>query len=190
MQSIIHFAEDNVDFLGRYSFKIYLVILVILVAMATFSDIRTRRIPNWLVAAGTVIAVVYHALSPFGEGAIFTLAGLAVGMAILIPLYVLRTMGAGDVKLMGMVGAFVGTAAVINVVLATMVAGGLLALAVTACKRMLPQLIANLRDMMIQRHIRGMGFGTAITAPNSVGKMPYALAIATGTFFQIFILQS
>lgn len=189
MQPIIHFAKDNVEFLGRYSFKIYLLILVVLIAVATFIDIRARRIPNWLVATGAVIAVGYHALSPFGQGAIFTLAGLAVGMAALMPLYALRTMGAGDVKLMGMVGAFVGTAAVFNVVLATMVAGGLLALGVTAYKRMLPQLISNLRDMMIQTHIRRMGFGTSIKATQSVGKMPYAIAIATGTFFQIFILR-
>lgn len=190
MQPILYFARDNVEFLGKYSFKIHLVILVALVAVATFIDIRARRIPNWLVAAGAVIAVVYHAVSPYGQGATFTLAGLALGMATLMPLYALKTMGAGDVKLMGMVGAFVGTAAVINVVLATMVAGGMFALAVTAYRRMLPQLISNLRDMVIQRHLRRMGFGATITRPPSVGKMPYALAIATGTYFQIFILRA
>lgn len=192
MQPIIQLADNNVEFLGLYSFPSHLMILVVLVVAATVVDIRAHRIPNWLVGTGVVIAVVYHVFSPFGQGATFTLAGLIVGMATLMPLYVLRTMGAGDVKLMGMIGAFVGTAAVVNVVLATMVAGGIFALVAAVYKHALPQLLGNLRTMLIQRDIRRMkGAGSeAMQARPSVGKLPYAVAIASGTAFQIFILRA
>lgn len=100
-------------------------------------------------------------------------------------------MGAGDVKLIGMIGAFLGTPDVIGAVLATMAVGGLLAIGMTACKRMLPQLFANLRGMLVQLYIQQMNgsFTAAMPAQTSVGKMPYAVAIFVGTVTQLFILR-
>lgn len=166
-------------------------ILISVVLIAAIFDVRAHRIPNWLVAVGLVFAIVHHAFLPAGEGATHALSGFGVGLLILIPLYAMRTLGAGDVKLVAMVGAFVGPTAVITTILATMIVGGILAVIASAQKRMLRQLASNLRTMVIMRHIRQMGGAMPNTelSPPSVGKMPYALAIAGGTLIQIFILR-
>lgn len=191
MSNFIHLSQGNLQFFGVYSLELYLAVLVVVVAAATWVDIREHRIPNRLVAIGLLIAVIYHTMSPFGHGASFAIAGMAVGVSSLIPLYIMRTMGAGDVKLMGMVGAYLGTAAVISAVLATLIAGGILALIASAYKRALPQLLGNLQTMLIQRDIRRMGGAgsEALPVPPSVGKLPYAVAISAGTAVQIFMLR-
>lgn len=191
MQTLIEQTAGRVSFLTTHISELHIAVLIALVGIATVFDIREHRIPNWLVAGGAVYAVVYHSVLPAGQGAVFTLAGLAVGMSALLPLYALGTMGAGDVKLMGMVGAYLGYTATINAILATLVAGGVLALLASAYKRALPQLIDNLYTMIVQRHIRQMGgAGAGSAQPRaSVGKLPYAVAIAAGTACQVFWLH-
>ncbi|MDX2181298.1 MAG: A24 family peptidase [Bryobacteraceae bacterium] len=73
---------------------------VALAAAATWFDLRERRIPNWLCAAGFALGVALH----WRDG----LLGAALAMAIYAPLYLLRGVGAGDVKLMAAVGAIAG----------------------------------------------------------------------------------
>lgn len=189
MQNILHISQGKLQFSEAYALDIHLAILVVLVAAATIVDIREHRIPNWIVATGLLLAVGFHMLAPSGKGQMFTLAGLAVGMTALMPFYVMGVMGAGDVKLMGMVGAFIGTAAIVSTVLTTMIAGGILALLTSAYKRTLPTLVANLRTMIVQRQIREPGGATAGAGSKSAGKLPYAVAIAAGTACQIFWLR-
>lgn len=191
MSNLIRIDQSNLEIFGGYAVAIHVAALLVILVVATWIDIREHRIPNWLVAVGLVFAVAHHALSLSGQGAVYAAAGLVVGMLTLMPLYVMGTMGAGDVKLMGMVGAYIGTSAVLGAVLATMIAGGLLALIASAYKRALPDLVGNLRTMLIQRDIRRMGGAgsEAMPAPPSVGKLPYAVAIAAGTIVQIFILR-
>lgn len=176
---------------GPYVLPLQLAMLALLLLVATAIDLRERRIPNWLVAGGIVGAISFHIISPQGEGASFAFSGLAVGTAALLPMYMLRAMGAGDVKLMGMIGAFLGVGGVFGVVLASLAAGGLLALAMAAGKRMLPQLLANLRGMLIMYH-SGHVIGTKarpVRPAASVGNMPYAVAITAGTLAQLTFLH-
>lgn len=191
MPNMIHIAKGKLQFFDAYALDVQLAILIVLVVAATAVDIREHRIPNWIVATGLLMAFGFHMLSPYGQGPMFTLAGMAIGMATLMPFYVMGVMGAGDVKLMGMIGAFIGTAGVIAAVLATMVAGGVLALLASAYKRTLPTLVANLRTMIVQRHIRELGGAVSGpgSQPESAGKLPYAVAIAAGTACQIFWLR-
>lgn len=176
---------------GAYVVPLQLAMLVVLLLAATAVDVRERRIPNRLVASGMLGAIAFHALSPHGEGSLFALSGLAVGMATLLPMYALGVMGAGDVKLMGMTGAFLGMYGVLGAVLASMVAGGIFAVAIAAGKRMLPQLLANLRDLAAYHQIRHMtrAMPEAMPAAPSVGKMPYAVAITAGTLAQLTFLH-
>ncbi len=76
-----------------------------------------------------------------------SLVGIAVGMGITLPLYWLRAMGAGDVKLMGMVGAFLGGADTFAATLVIFVVGGVLGLVAVARRRAFRQLGANLKQM-------------------------------------------
>lgn len=178
-------------FLSTYNVSPECIVLIVFLIVAVVTDIRERRIPNWLVATGIVFGTAFHGLVSNRTDAAFALLGLVAGVALLIPFYLIRAMGAGDVKLMGMIGSFLGASGVYGTALATMAAGGLLAIGMTASMRMLPQLFANLRTMLIQRHIQQMSgsFSSEMPALPSVGKMPYAIPIFAGTVIQLFFLR-
>src|SRR5688572_3034429 len=165
MPTPIRIAAGDLQIFETYLVPLYLAVLVVLLVLATTVDIRERRIPNWLVACGMVSAVTFHALSSKGEGAAFALLGLAVGMAMFLPMYAFRVMGAGDVKLMGMIGAFLGMHGVLGAALASMAAGGLLAIGFAVSKHMLPQMLGNVRGIVVRHQINRMTGGMAGSMP-------------------------
>ena len=86
-------------------------LLICLLLIAARSDIKTRRIPNWLVLSGIVIGLLANGLLPAGLGINNTfvpgglgwlgaIQGMGLGLAVLLPLYLLRAMGAGDVTML------------------------------------------------------------------------------------------
>lgn len=172
--------------------------LFALVLGALWSDIRSHRIPNRLVFWGAGLGLLLNSVMPEGYGFISSLpgalgpgkalAGLGLGFVILLPMYVLRAMAAGDVKLMAMIGAFLGPNAVIGTILMTFIVGGILSLAVVLRQRTLGLLIANLRTMLTGSFIKGAflhQMPTIDAASVTAGKMPYGVAIAVGTFIYI-----
>src|SRR5438105_11874671 len=76
------------------------IVLLAMVAAAAWTDLHTRRIPNWIPVSGAIIGVIFGGLS--------SLTGAALGFGIFIILYMAGGMGAGDVKLFSAVGALVG----------------------------------------------------------------------------------
>jgi len=93
-------------------------------------------------------------------------------------------MGAGDVKLMGMVGAFLGPNDVLGAVLATLVTGGVMAILVVMWSKQLSAMLHNVKYILYGSAIN-LSVGQAPLMndlPVSVGKLPYALAISLGTF--------
>lgn len=166
--------------------------LVMLLAVAATIDARTLRIPNWLTAGGAAIGVVLAAAVPWQwlgpvwalQGLLWSLGGLAAALAILLPLYALRVMGAGDVKLVAMVGAFVGLQQIVQVVLCIFVAGGLLAVAFALRHRMVRQVATNMHELM-QSMTAAAFAGVRIAAPVAqhgfAGRLPYGVAICAGT---------
>ena len=104
------------------------VLLLIILIVAVWSDMQQHRIPNIVSLGGIVLGVAIHAWSSGGPGLLTGIAGTAVGMGIFLPFYLLHGMGAGDVKLMAAVGAFLGPH---NALLATglsLAAGGAIAI--------------------------------------------------------------
>lgn len=161
-------------------------VLIAMLALAAVIDIRSYRIPNWLTASGIVFALVYNGLAPVSpqQGFLWALEGMGIGFLLTLPLYVLKTMGAGDVKLMAMVGAFVGIPAVLYTVLASFIVGGLAAIAYAlwhrAMGRMLGNVAAVAQNMMLTV-VGGMRPEAQLQVGASIGKLPYGVSIATGT---------
>lgn len=168
--------------------------LALLLLAAARQDLKSATIPNALVAVGIVIALLLHGLVPRGDGFLSpTLGGLgllkallgaAIGFAVLFPAYLVRAMGAGDVKLMAMVGAFLGPNDILPALVGTFLAGGVVALAVALARGVALQMFRNiaymLRVTIMKLPLPGL---PAIEPPlQSVAKAPYAVAIALGTF--------
>jgi prepilin peptidase CpaA len=124
---------------------------------------------------------------PGAAGIGSALAGMAAGFCLMLPLYLLRALGAGDVKLMAMTGAFLGPGAMVAVVLATFIAGGVLSLIVAIRAGRLRRLAGNLRTMLLAGYFKlAMNEMPSFSAaPESAGKMPYGVAIAAGTLICI-----
>jgi len=125
--------------------------LAVLLIAAALWDMSTRRIPNLLVGTGLVLALACHFALSGVAGLVFSFKGLALGMALLIIPFFMGGMGAGDVKLLGMVGAFLGPDMVWNAFLWTALIGGVAALIylivsgrlLTTLKRLLRPLVSS-----------------------------------------------
>lgn len=186
-----HLTGQPIPMTSPFSLTLPALLLCALLACAVWHDVRSRRIPNGLVFGGAVLAMLLHALlAPAGGGlgTLDALAAMALGLGLLLPMYMLRALGAGDVKLMAMVGAFVGPQQVLSATLLTLLAGGVLAALVAASQGVLRQTLLNSYCMLLHSVMRGMGGGNARldAPPAATGKLPYAIAIAAGTIFSFF----
>ncbi len=103
------------------------ILVGILVLAAAVYDIRFRRIPNRLVLAGLVAGFAWNVYSAGWSGLGAASAGLGTGFALYFPLYLLRARGAGDVKLLGAVGAITGPGGCLWIFLLTALLGGVMA---------------------------------------------------------------
>lgn len=160
------------------------LVLLVMLFLASAFDVRQRKIPNRLLAVGLLVSLALHLASgrPSNLLTIY-LAGFGVGLVMFLPLYLMRGMAAGDVKLMATVGAFIGPGLAFQASLATYCAGGLLALGIVLCKKRGRAAFANVGTILHPMLMRMQG---AQLAPNeapvrSVGGMPYAVAITAGT---------
>jgi len=161
---------------------------LLIVAIAT--DLRSRRIPNVLVALGLGLGLVVRLLmpgAPIGEALLTFVQGSGAGLLALMPLYLLRACGAGDVKLMAMVGGFVGPAVVLDAALWTLVSGGVLSLVFMLGRGVARQTLENIRFLVTDLMVRTQGGERARLAPlaTTAARLPYALAIAAGTLVAV-----
>ncbi|MFC5301299.1 A24 family peptidase [Azospira restricta] len=153
------------------------LVLVALLLAAALTDFRHHRVSNRLVLGGLLAAFAFHLVVPTTVGVWSGVLGMLLGFALLLPFYLLRGMAAGDVKLMAMVGAFVGPALTFWAVVATFLIGGVWAIVVVARRNAWARLAANLRHL--PSHAGDMRMPVGGTA--SLGRIPYAVAIACGT---------
>ena len=94
-------------------------VVVALVALASITDVRTRRIPNVLTFGATIAALLFHVSTGGTSGLTTSVGGWMLGAALFFPVFALRGMGAGDVKLLAAVGAWLGPLPVVWVALVT-----------------------------------------------------------------------
>ena len=113
------------------------VALTVLLAAASVEDLRSRRIPNILVGFGLCIGFGLAWASMGAPGLWFALKGTAAAFALFLPLFLLRAFGAGDVKLMMVVGSLVGAQDSLIIAMMALVASGALALGSSIASRRL-----------------------------------------------------
>jgi prepilin peptidase CpaA len=104
-------------------------VLVLVVLVAAWSDVRTRRIPNPVPLAGALLGFGLHVWNSGLPGAVTSLEGALLGLGFFIVFYFTGGMGAGDVKLFAAVGALVGPQALVLVFVLTGILGGIIAAA-------------------------------------------------------------
>lgn len=156
-------------------------------AVATFTDLRSHRIPNWLVfpflLAGFVVSGTLHGWA----GILHSLAGMALGALLFGGLCALGGMGMGDVKLVAAIGAWIGTTQLVIALVVTGIAGGVMAVCWAAAGGFLGELFRGTGDLLLGFGKRGLRPHPELVLSNPLTrKMPYAPAIAIGTIFSFF----
>ena len=147
-------------------------------------DVRTYRIPNRLTYPAIVLALVVHIALERGSGVLWWLTGLLTGGGIFLALYLLRTMGAGDVKLMAAVGSFAGPSKALEIALYSAIAGGILALAVALFKGRLRHTLSNIMDLVKFHAAVGADVHPTLNLENPEAlRFAYGVAIFAGTCF-------
>lgn len=167
-----------------------MAVLAVICGLAVRSDLQSRRIPNPLIVRGIVLAGVIHVVAGIQLDPIqiaidwkTPVLGLLAGFAALLPLYLMRACGAGDVKLMAMVGAFVGPTTVLYAALYTLLAGGVLSLVYMLVKGVAAQTLRNVQFLLTDLFVRASSGGSVRLDPlaTTAARLPYAVAIAAGT---------
>jgi prepilin peptidase CpaA len=156
-------------------------------AVATFTDLRSRRIPNWLVLpflpVGIAVSAWLHGWHGLGQ----SLAGMAMGATIFGLLFCLGGMGMGDVKLCAAVGAWIGPSQLMIALVITGLAGGVMAVCWAAARGFLGSLFSGSADLVFGVKARGLRPHPELVLSNPrAHKMPYAPAIAIGTLMSFF----
>ena len=101
------------------------IVLTVTLCISTVFDLVSRRVPNPLLFSSLLILIFIASLSGFYE-LLRLLVGALFGVVLILPAYLCRSMGAGDVKLVGVVGAAVGALHVPSILLSTILIGGLI----------------------------------------------------------------
>jgi prepilin peptidase CpaA len=168
---------------------IYLVpglqgLLILLVVAAAVTDLRQRRIPNWLTASGFLAGIAMNMFLFETPGLWISLKGAGVALLIYIPLFALRAMGAGDAKLMAAVGAITGWQNWLGIMVLTSLFGGVLALIMVLGKGRVRQTLGNLTLILTSWRFGHLPY--QMSPELDVGsdkalRLPHAVSILLGT---------
>ncbi|MGA2570556.1 MAG: A24 family peptidase [Terracidiphilus sp.] len=155
---------------------------VIVLGVATFTDLRSRRIPNWLVLPFLGLGMAGSSWLHGWHGTQQSLEGAGLGLLIYGVLFWMGGMGAGDVKLCAAIGAWIGPYQLFLALVMTGLAGGVIALAMAAWGGFLKELFQHTGDLVFGAKQRG----EAVLSNPRRHRMPYAPAIAIGTLMSFF----
>jgi prepilin peptidase CpaA len=164
--------------------------LMIILTICSVTDLTQRRIPNLLTGPTILAALVTNSFIGGLDGFLFSLGGLALGFAAFLFPYLLGGMGAGDVKLMGGVGAVLGPANTLIALLFIAIAGGVIALGLMLqrgiCRQTLAKIFVSL--VLLGAHKDGSLLKVDKNEGTQDG-IPYAIAITSGVcLFLIYLL--
>ena len=162
--------------------------LAITVLIAAWSDLKTWRIPNQLLAPSAAAALMLSVFAPGGQGIAVALLGGVVGIAVFMPLYLLKGMAAGDVKLMGVIGLYSGMALTLDIALMTALIGGAwVALMFQREMHGAPNLPRWIGVCLRHRSQVSLRKKEKQQVQNKSLLIPYGPVIATGTFLALTI---
>jgi prepilin peptidase CpaA len=151
---------------------------VLLAILAGWTDLRSRRIPNWLTVSGAAVGVVANTVLGGWAGLKTSLLGLVLGLGLLLPLVLLRSLGAGDWKLAGALGAFTGPTVLIDLLIGSVFVAGLMALALVIYKGRMRQTLRNIGHILVSLVTFQLpGSRVSLDNPDSL-KVPYGVALA------------
>lgn len=165
-----------------------IAVLLLCAVLAAWTDVLRRKIPNIVVLPG-IAAAMFASYHEFGwsSGLVPSFYGLAVGFILSLPMYALRALGAGDVKLLLLVGAATGTVGLIEIASIAVVLAGLIGLAMSLLTGKFRVFIANLQIGAMAIASRDFKVATSVSG-HTAYRVPFALAVAMSVVIWLFYL--
>lgn len=158
---------------------LHTIVFIVLVAMAAWTDVRSRRIPNEIVVTGFGVALLLRAMVGF-DVHVDGLQGAGLAFLVVLPLFALRAIGGGDAKLVIMVGAFMGPERLVPALLVTGIVGGVMAVGAMIRQRAALRVLRSTVGLVTYGVTLGRaGTRTTVDMPGVI-TVPYGVAIAIG----------
>ena len=151
---------------------------LVLAFIAAVTDFRSRRIPNWLTVPALVVGVTANSFFNGWGGLKTSLLGTLVGLGVLLPFVLLRSLGAGDWKLAGALGAFTGPGLLIDLLLLSIFVAGMMAVILIIYKGRVRETLRNIGHILVSLVTFQLpGHRVSLDNPESL-KVPYGVALA------------
>jgi prepilin peptidase CpaA len=157
-------------------------VAVVVVALASvYFDLRSRRIPNLLTFGAAAAACVFAVLTGGWSALGWALAGWGVGAALFFPFFALGGMGAGDVKLLAALAAWLGPYESLWLAVYAAMAGGVLGVLVALGRGYLRTALANVWVMLMHWRVQGLEPVPGMTLKDTQSpRLAYAIPISIG----------
>jgi|HubBroStandDraft_5_1064220.scaffolds.fasta_scaffold532366_1 prepilin peptidase CpaA len=173
--------------------SILLLLALLLAIAAAIIDVQQHRIPNRLtypgIICGFVLRMLFFGFKGWDSGLATAATGFLLGGGIMFFFYMVRAMGAGDVKLMAALGAIVGRRDIVGILLATAIFGGVLGIAYALYRGRIGSTLRNVGSVLRFHAWAGLQAHPELNLDNpSALRMPYGLAIALGTLYMFLAM--
>jgi prepilin peptidase CpaA len=163
-----------------------LFLLVLLVTVAAFFDIRYHLLPNWLNAAAAAAGFINAYAHRGGSGLLFSLGGLAASFIAVLALHLFKAVEAGDVKLFGALGAITGIEFSLYSVMHSIVFAAIYGILILAVRRLLwTKLLETARGFLLTSVMHDIGFVKSLIHSGKI-QMPFMYAVVPGVIVTIF----
>jgi prepilin peptidase CpaA len=150
----------------------------LLAIVAGVLDWRYRRIPNWLTVSGAAAGIAVNTILYRLPGLKAALLGTALGLGLLLPFVLIRSLGAGDWKLAGALGACLGPSQLLAVLIGTILVAGIMGLALVIWQGRLQRTLLNIAHLLAALlSLRMPGPEVSLDNPKST-KIPFGVAMA------------
>ena len=160
---------------------LYMECALLCAGVAAFTDLRSRRIPNWLTGPALLGGLLLHLAIGGPLQALWALLSGFIAGAVFLVFFLAGGMGAGDVKLISALATIAGLASVRDLLLSTVIAGALFALVFAALRGQLRHTLRNVVTLIGHHQTHGLEPHAELNVRNGSNlRLPYALPIAAG----------
>jgi prepilin peptidase CpaA len=165
-------------------------VVLVVAFIACVTDVRTRRIPNALTFGAAALAILFHLTASGLPGLQTALLGWLVGLVVFLPFFLLGGMGAGDVKLLAALGAWLGPGDAFWLAIYASLAGGVMGLVVALARGYLATALRNLKNLLVFWWYVGPRPMDSVTLDGGTGpRLAYALPMFVGTMVTVWLRQ-
>lgn len=167
---------------GDRSMELAYILCAVYLAAACITDVRSMKIPNFLTIPAMLIGVIYHGATSGLEGLVYSVKGMAGGFIVVLIMYFIGAVGAGDVKLFGGIGAWCGLLFTLQAVVYSVLFAGFIGLLILLWRRetfkRLRRMVGNVAGVFIFRSLTPWS-----NSKEAYLRFPFMIAVMPGVIF-------